>query len=91
MFYRGSRYEKTGSYVVTLPDGRTAIAARLPLPTPSPLIGYHPRLDGERLDLLAARYLHDPTAFWRLCDANSSVVPDALAAHALVGIPGARP
>ena len=25
--------------------------------------------------------------FWRVCDANDAVVPDALAAHDLVGMP----
>ena len=41
----------------------------------------------ERIDLLAARYLKEPTGFWRLCDANSSFSPDALIARALIGIP----
>jgi hypothetical protein len=52
-----------------------------------PLAGFHPRKSGERLDLIAARYLSDPTWFWRLCDANNAPVPDALAARPLVGIP----
>jgi hypothetical protein len=90
MFFKGSRYERTGTYQVRLPDGAVVVAVRLPLP-PAPesvvLRGYHQRQDGERLDQLANHYLGDPTAFWRLCDANDSVVPDALAARALVGIP----
>ena len=39
------------------------------------------------LDLLAARYLKDPTFFWRICDSNNAPSPDALAASDLIGIP----
>jgi hypothetical protein len=90
MFFPGSRYEKTGTYVVTLADRSTALVVRLPQPRPAALIGYHPRIEGDRLDLLAARYLADPTTFWRLCDADDAVVPGALEARSLIGIPGPR-
>ena len=33
---------------------------------------------GERLDHLANTYLGDPEQYWRLCDANDTVRPDAL-------------
>ena len=59
----------------------------LPLPVQTPLQGFHRRLDGQRLDLIASRYLKDATAFWQLCDANNAIAPDALAAHNLIGIP----
>ncbi len=88
MFFPGSRYEKTGTYTVTRPDGTQVTAAKLQLPPSNPvLLGYHRRLEGQRLDLIAAHYLADPTGFWRLCDANAAVSPDALAAHDLIGIP----
>lgn len=87
MFFPGSRYEKTGTYQVKKLDGSVAVATKLPLWQPHPLQGYHPRKEGQRLDLIAAVYLKDATAFWILCDANQSVVPDALAARELVGIP----
>lgn len=90
MFFPGSRYETTGSYSVTLPNGNPVRVIKLPLPTQKPLLGYHRRLEGQRLDLIANRYLKDPTAFWQLCDANDSVIPDALAARDLVGIPTKR-
>jgi hypothetical protein len=51
------------------------------------LAGFHARKQGQRLDHIAARYLGDATAFWRLCDANGSLSPDALGARDLVGIP----
>jgi hypothetical protein len=76
MIFPGSRYEKTGTLALARPGGTTVRTLRLPLPGPA-----------QRLDLIANRFLADPTAFWRLCDANNAVVPDALATRDLVGIP----
>jgi hypothetical protein len=90
VFFPGSRYEKLGTYAATRRDGTTVTVTRLPLPAMPPLLGYHARAEGERLDLVAARHLKDPTAFWRLADANNAVAPDALAASPLIGIPGGR-
>jgi hypothetical protein len=87
MFANDSRYFGLGTYTITLPDGRVVTATNLPLPKASPLLGYHPTLVGDRLDLLAARYLNDTTWSWRLCDANDSPSPDALIARPLIGIP----
>ena len=87
MFFKGSRYEKAGTYAATRLDGSKVAVTRIPLPPARPPLGFHPRKEGQRLDLIAARYLADATAFWRLCDANNTVVPDALAARDLVGIP----
>jgi hypothetical protein len=87
MFASNSRYAQQQTYTVTMPDGRVVTAVRLPLPAPLPLAGSHPRTQGERLDLLAARYLKDTTLFWRLCDANNAPVADGLAARPQIGIP----
>ena len=87
MYASNSRYAQMQTYTVTMPDGRVVTAVRLPLPVPLPVGGFHPRGQGDRLDLLAARYLKDPTLFWRLCDANNAPVADALAARPLIGIP----
>ena len=57
------------------------------LPNPVPLIGYYQHAGQQRLDLVAVQYLNAPTGFWRLCDANNSMVAGALAARALIGIP----
>ena len=38
----------------------------------------HAIVQGERLDHLAARYLGDPTQFWRVCDANDVLSPEEL-------------
>jgi hypothetical protein len=88
MFFPGSRYQNLVSYTITRPDGTVISVTRLPLPVQNSLLGYHQRHQGQRLDLIAAHYQVDPTTFWQLCDANNSVVPDALAVHDLIGIPG---
>ena len=90
MFFPGSRYQNAGTYTITKPDGTVVSVTRLPLPLARPLLGYHRRQEGQRLDLIAARYLSDATAFWQLCDANNAMVPDALAVHDLIGIPSER-
>lgn len=87
MFFSNSRYENAGTYTVTQANGRIVTATKLPLRSPKPLLGYHRRLEGQRLDLIANHYLKDPNAFWQLCDANNTIVPDALATRELIGIP----
>jgi hypothetical protein len=88
MFASNSRYAKCTTYTVNLPDGRIVTATRLwQSPVALALAGYHTRAQGDRLDLLAARYLQDPTLFWKLCDANGSPVAAALEARPLIGIP----
>jgi hypothetical protein len=88
MFASNSRYYKLAQYTITLSDGRTVTATRLwQSPANLALAGYHTRAEGDRLDLLAARYLQDPTLFWKLCDANGTPVAAALEARPLIGIP----
>ena len=38
----------------------------------------HTVTQGERLDNITARYLGDPTQFWRVCDANKVLRPTEL-------------
>jgi hypothetical protein len=87
MIFPGSRYEPTGMFKMTRPDGSTVQTLKLPLPGLPLLRGYYRRLDGQRLDLIANAFIKDATTFWRLCDANNAVIPDALAARPLIGIP----
>lgn len=91
MFDANSRYAKQPTYSLTV-DGRAVTAVSIPLPTQPVLAGYHPRAEGERLDLIAGRYLKDSTRFWMLCDLANVPAPAALAARDLIGIPrgGAR-
>lgn len=90
MFFPGSRYAAMATYQVRRADGSVVPAVRLPLPAPAVAIGYHRRTSGQRLDLIANHFLADATAFWRLCDANNAIVPDALGSRDLVGIPPAK-
>jgi hypothetical protein len=87
MVFPGSRYFTTGTYMVTQPDGSTVTVLKIPLPGPAQVQGYYRQDAARRLDLIASFFLKDATAFWKLCDANNSPVPDALAARPLVGIP----
>jgi hypothetical protein len=87
VIFPGSRYQNSGTTLVIHSDGTQIPALKTPLPRPAVVQGFVRRQLGQRLDLIANQYLNDPTAFWRLCDANNSVVPDALANSALVGIP----
>jgi hypothetical protein len=87
VFSSNSRYYGLPTYTVTLTDGTQAIAVVSHMPSPLKLAGYHRRIVGDRLDLFAARFLKDPTFFWKICDSNNAPAPDALAAADLVGIP----
>jgi len=88
VFFPGSRYYTQTTYQVTLPGGVQATVTRLPLPLTTPLRGFYPRQNSQRLDQIASYFLSDATTFWRLCDANGTFAPDALAVQSLVGIPG---
>jgi hypothetical protein len=87
MFTADSRYVSQPTYTTSLPDGTQVTAVIPPPPNPVSLIGYYPRVGHGRLDLIAVQYLNAPTGFWRLCDANNSMLAGALAARALIGIP----
>jgi len=87
MFFPNSRYANQPAYTEILPDGRKVTVVRLPLPLQQGIRGFHRRIDGQRLDHIASHYLTDATLFWRLCDENGALVPDALAARDLIGVP----
>ncbi len=87
MFSARSRYLGVVVDPVELDDGRSVVAVRFPMRHRPEVEGYHRRLQDQRLDHIAAHYLKDPTAFWRLCDANETISPGALAAREVVGVP----
>jgi hypothetical protein len=89
IFPPSSRYAKCPTYAVALANGTVVTAVAIPGPRSPKPIGYHPRAVGDRLDLLAVKYLNDPTGFWRICDANDAPVAGALEARSLIGIPAA--
>jgi hypothetical protein len=82
-FPTDSRYygSKTCSY--TAPNGQiiTYLARRIvPQPgTPNySTVATHTVKQGDRLDLIAAKYLGDPLIFWLICDANGAIRPNQL-------------
>jgi hypothetical protein len=96
VFSPDSRYANQPTYLVTLPNGTSVSAVQVsvvvpPAPNPVPIVGYAAATGDQRLDLVAVKYLNAPTGFWRLCDANNSMVAGALAARKLIGIPQGGP
>ncbi|MEV0536001.1 LysM domain-containing protein [Kitasatospora sp. NPDC050463] len=82
----GSRYAEAArrSRLVTTQDGR--VHAVLPTRFVPPTTGWyhHTVVEGDRLDLLAARYYGRADRFWLIADANPGVDPEDLLT------PGAR-
>lgn len=87
MFDRNSRYAGQPTYSTVTGDGRIVNAVVIPLPRAEVSAGKHRRVEGDRLDLLAARYLDDPTVFWRLNALNGTSISAALEARPLIAIP----
>ncbi|MCC7362772.1 MAG: LysM domain-containing protein [Dehalococcoidia bacterium] len=96
-----SRYHGIELATYTHPDGTVVAFARrrfIPPPEQHALLQEHRVAEGERLDILAARFLGDPEQFWRLCDANAVLDPAELEQPGTVvrvtlpgGFPGAQP
>ncbi|MDR6673193.1 LysM domain-containing protein [Xanthomonas sp. 1678] len=76
-----SRYHNVPLTELTLPDGTVVPYLQrrfLPRVDGFSVLREHAVVEGERPDHIAARELGDPEAFWRLCDANGVMHPDAL-------------
>ena len=76
-----SRYYAIDTATLQTADGKTVIyLTRRFLPSAGrfALLQEHTVTQGERLDNIAAQYLGDPEAFWRICDANDAMRPDEL-------------
>jgi nucleoid-associated protein YgaU len=82
-FPTDSRYHGSATLTCVTPDReKITYLARRFVPQPSAAnfstVAQHTVKQGDRLDLIAARYLGDPLVFWQICDANGAVRPDAL-------------
>ena len=87
MFDEKSRYLKAETYVVTDHRGRQVSVVATPPSPAQVLFGIHLLKQGERLDLLAAKYLNDPAGFWRIAEQNQRILPEALTEAREVEIP----
>jgi nucleoid-associated protein YgaU len=81
LFPPTSRYCGIPTATLETADARTVVYLRrrfLPSPDDLVTVQTHVVVEGDRLDNLAARLLGDPEQFWRICDANGAMRPDAL-------------
>ena len=84
-FPADSRYYVTRTLSHVTPAGQTiTYLARRIVPQPGApnfaTIATHSVRQGDRLDLIAAKYLGDPLIFWLICDANGAIDPAELVA-----------
>lgn len=88
VFDAKSRYVKNASiYEATDRRGRKVAALTAANKPAQTLLGEHLRKEGQRLDHLANFYLQDPNGFWRICELNDVMLPDALAEVDVLRIP----
>lgn len=81
MFEHTSRYFSIDTAIYTAADGSEIRYVRrrlLPDATRQVVIVEHVVTAEERLDQITARYLSDPEQFWRVCDSNLAMRPEAL-------------
>lgn len=78
MIFKGSRYEKVGTYQVTDANGQTLYALKIRFIPPTPAGFLHTFTADERLDLLAYQFYRNPEKFWLIADANTEMDPDDL-------------
>ena len=87
MFDPTSRYVGLETTTISVPDGDNGTreiryVRRRIIPSAEDLttLVEHTVAQGERLDQITARYIGDPTQFWRVCDANNVTKPEELEA-----------
>jgi nucleoid-associated protein YgaU len=84
-FPTDSRYYGFSTLTYTSPAGvSVSYLARRIIPQPGApnyaTVATHTVVQGDRLDLIAAKYLGDPLLFWLICDANGAMRPGDLVA-----------
>lgn len=80
-FPADSRYHASGVLQYTAPGGQqiTYLVRRF-VPQPGApnysTVAQHTVQQGDRTDLLAAKYFGDPLIYWLICDANGTIRPE---------------
>jgi hypothetical protein len=87
MFTDKSRYKNVTQYEVTDHRGRTVKVVAVPAAPQQTIKGYHLLKQGQRTDHLASLYLNDAAGFWRIAEANDSMLPEALSEQPEIAIP----
>ncbi len=80
-FKPNSRYFSIETTSYETPDGKVIRYMHrrfLPALDRFTLLQEHVVTEGDRLDVITARYLGDAEQFWRICDANSVMRPQEL-------------
>lgn len=90
MFDPKSRFANLDTYVVTDRRGRSVVVVPVPPAPVQSMRGLHLLRQGQRLDHLAQKYLSDPAGFWRICEINNVMLPEALTETQEVAIPRKR-
>ena len=78
-----SRYYNLDTLQLVTPDGRMLgyVERRfVPPPENFALLQTYVVVQGDRIDNVTARFLTDPTQYWRICDANRAMLPADLTA-----------
>jgi hypothetical protein len=84
MFDQTSRYYNLSTTTLSMVDGGVSreikYVQRRFIPSTDGMITAveHLVVQGDRLDNIAARYIGDPTLFWKICDANEVLAPEEL-------------
>ncbi len=87
MFDDKSRYAKTQQRHTTDRRGRKVTIVEIPEPPRQIIIGHHLMKQGQRVDHLAFKYLKNEAGFWRICEANDAMWPEALTEQPEMAIP----
>lgn len=87
MFDPKSRYAKAQILRLTDARGRTVEVVCPVLAPVQGWMGIHRHHQGERLDHLAARYLSDPSGYWRIAEINDVMTAEVLTERSEITIP----
>jgi hypothetical protein len=87
MFDDKSRYKEAQTCQRTDRRGRNVTVTGTPPAAQENFLGYHLRIQGQRLDHMAYRYLNNGAGFWRICDLNDVMLPEALSEASEIAIP----
>ena len=87
MFTDKSRYKNVTQYDVTDVRGRTVKVVAAPAAPPQTIKGFHLLKQGQRTDHLASLYINDQAGFWRIAEANDSMLPESVSEQSEIAIP----